>query len=113
MSGRTPGPWSAWEWSVTGPTAAAAMTAEQSLKGEFGVPNTRVCQAKTTGNKAVALAFGETQDEADENARLIAAAPDLLDALKDALCVLEACVYEFDYVTGKVRAAIAKAEDQS
>jgi len=42
------------------------------------------------------------------NARLIAAAPDLLDALQDALCALECCGKDYPAMS-KARAAIAKA----
>lgn len=41
-------------------------------------------------------------------AQLMAAAPDLLEALKDALCALECCGKDFPAAT-KARAAIAKA----
>lgn len=44
----------------------------------------------------------------DDDARLIAAAPDLLDALKDAVCALEVSGKDF-WATEKARAAIAKA----
>lgn len=47
--------------------------------------------------------------EAEANARLIAAAPTMLDALKDALCSLEISG-QSDYVIGRVRAAITAAE---
>ncbi len=43
-------------------------------------------------------------------AALAEAAPDLLDALKDALCCLEVCGKDYDYAVGKARAAIAKIE---
>ena len=43
-----------------------------------------------------------------EDARLMAAAPDLLEALKDALCALECCGKDFPAAT-KASAAIAKA----
>jgi hypothetical protein len=42
------------------------------------------------------------------DAQLIAAAPDLLEALKDALCALECCGKDFPAAT-KASAAIAKA----
>jgi hypothetical protein len=43
-----------------------------------------------------------------EDARLMAAAPDLLEALKDALCALECCGKDFP-ATIKASAAIVKA----
>lgn len=46
------------------------------------------------------------------NARLIAAAPTMLDALKDALCSLEIS-QQSDYVTSRVRAAIDAAEGRT
>ena len=42
------------------------------------------------------------------NARLIAAAPELLEALKDAVAALEVCGKDY-YATQVARAAIAKA----
>jgi len=42
------------------------------------------------------------------NAVLIAAAPDLLEALKDALCALECCGKDYP-AASKARSAIAKA----
>jgi len=44
---------------------------------------------------------------------MLAAAPDLLDALKDALCCLEVCGKDYDYAVGKARAAIAKATGET
>jgi hypothetical protein len=70
--------------------------------------------------------FGEDISERDANARLIAAAPDLLDALKDAyaLAVGHATTYQFQHELGelhpthqesldKARAAIAKATGET
>lgn len=50
----------------------------------------------------------EVREQQEANARLIAAAPDLLDALEDALCFL-AMNGGYDYATNKARVAIAKA----
>ncbi len=46
------------------------------------------------------------------NAHLIAAAPELLEALKDALCALECCDKDYPAAT-KARAAIAKATGET
>lgn len=55
---------------------------------------------------------GITMAECEANARLIAAAPDMFDALRDALASLEISG-QSDYVTGRVRAAIAKARGEA
>lgn len=62
-------------------------------------------------HRGVGIAFGDTE----ANARLIAAAPELLDALKQALVVMESVAetHGYDTEVGAVpaaRAAIAKAE---
>ena len=46
------------------------------------------------------------------DASLIAAAPDLLEALQDALSALEVCGRDFDHAIGKARAAIEKAKGE-
>lgn len=50
-------------------------------------------------------------EEAD--ARLIAAAPDLLDALRDALCALEVCGKDFPYVMSKANSVIQKVNGKA
>lgn len=97
MSGHTPGPWHI-------DYAAAGGGNIQSVNGP--VANTRW--------------FGNTQKEALEdfaNARLIAAAPDLLEALKDLARSLsdsdEDGLTEYADVMVAARSAIAKAEGRS
>lgn len=68
-----------------------------------------------TGHKEIAVLY--SQDNQESNARLIAAAPDLLAALKDMTAIFEraaqlsGCGREFIEIrTAEARAAIAKAE---
>ena len=49
----------------------------------------------------------------DANARLIAAAPDLLKALKRIAMAAEATVCNVEWIAHHARAAIAKAEGES
>jgi len=61
-----------------------------------------------------AIAKWELSDEAKANARLIASAPELLEAAKDALDIIKHCV---DWKYGKttemrLKRVIAKAEDR-
>jgi len=103
MSAHTPGPW------------------EQST---FKAANGDVCHGVKSVSASIAVAWtnGRTEDEAIENAHLIAAAPEMLDALNSAReIVLRAgaikledgsyfdkdCAATFALV--KINAAIAKA----
>jgi hypothetical protein len=52
------------------------------------------------------VGLSRNREEAD--AKLIAAAPELLEALKDALCALDCCGKDYP-AASKARAAIAKA----
>jgi hypothetical protein len=80
------------------------------------------------GQQLAALVYGRTRDEQVANARLISAAPDLLEALKTCVAVMDSDemlgVWSFLHAnryqwTGPVadmnqaRAAIAKAEGQT
>lgn len=65
--------------------------------------------------QVVAHTFGKTAEETEANARLIAAAPDLLDAIKPLLSFLESELegdeaHPFHKDLAAARAAIAKAE---
>ena len=93
MSKHTPGP---WVHSITG----SRMTDEYSQP--FAV-------FQEGHSNMIAGVFGDVsggEEVARENARLIAAAPDLLEALKGVLRVADRATDEFD----AARAAIAKAE---
>lgn len=103
MSGHTPGPWTLG--------AGRRHFANLSVFAPIG---------ETTFRWRVALACrddgeGMPQAEAEANARLIAAAPDLLDAVHRCLNLLEIVAGPdeaafIEKATAKVRAAIAKAE---
>jgi hypothetical protein len=57
----------------------------------------------------VAKVSGATYEEALANAKIIAAAPELLDALKDAEAEIACAARSNTHVLEKVRAIIAKA----
>lgn len=90
----TPGPWRLEEDSKSGHCCF-----EYSIVGNG--PTHEVNIAEVIGS------YGG--DPNLQNARLIAAAPELLDALKDALCALEVIDKQYVYVIDKARLAITKA----
>jgi hypothetical protein len=123
MSAHTPGPWQFREYSLSDEMLAEARAAGieplRFINNDGSVPvsanDCRICVVdcqtefkRNTGHRAECA-------ERDANARLIAAAPDLLAALKAAIedtgwayasfCRCEVCE--------QVRAAIAKAEGRS
>lgn len=92
MSKYTPGPWFVRKWD-----------------GDEW-PDRRISIGPQSNGTAIAVCispryYDDEQMEAD--AKLIAAAPELLDALESALTILIDSVGDFDY--DKARAAIAKA----
>lgn len=79
-------------------------------------PAGRFVGSSPDGVLGIAMAFGDTPDEQDANARLIAAAPDLLEACQAILTLLEqgqADTLTLEHDGAYLRAAIAKAEGQS
>lgn len=109
-----PGPWATWDCKqmqargVTGPTAAAAITATAEIKR---LDYAKCSEVLTIDQQVAAIALGKTQAEAHANARLIAAAPEMLEALQLCFdhCRLWHPEVESNNVGAVVRAAIAKA----
>ena len=106
MSKHTPGP---WEVTRFGAIKSAS-------------PNTQVEYARGIGQPQIALVFvddSRPEGERDANARVIAAAPDLLASLKEMLDKGEGCAACGFGAPGcgcryeRARAAIAKAEGES
>ncbi len=103
MSGFTPGPWQVDETKALG--AYGVWTAYGDHPGHDGsLYPSQICSVIEGG-----VAKATDRDKRDANARLIAAAPDLLEALQGALDVLQA-VIPGPHKT--IRAAIAKAVQQ-
>ena len=92
MTKHTPGPWKAARnsafWEVVKPWPGQTLEEANDY------------------SPSVAHAWGTTEQEAEENARLIAAAPDLLEALQH---LMVAHGEQLDYAFQQARAAIAKA----
>jgi hypothetical protein len=93
----TEGPWGTWDCpliskrGVTGPTAAAAMAATADIRDRGYAKFSEVLNAD---QKVIAIALGITQEEAHANASLIAAAPELLQALIECRAVLRTVLSE-------------------
>lgn len=90
MSAHTPGPWRHYDDEIV-----------QNINGSLGDPT--VCSLVSAGGDA----FADDEDEFMANARLIAAAPDLLEALQ-AIIGHDAHLLN-RYRVEAARAAIAKA----
>jgi hypothetical protein len=97
MSKHTPGPWA---------TTEAVTTREVD-----GYETTACAVNRADVGQAIALVYAGFGD-GPANARLIAAAPELLEALKDLFTVAQANGWAEDARYMRARRAIAKAEGQ-
>lgn len=87
------GPWGVMQWDktlgVTGPAAAAAMCAAGGVRDSVVCKNHPLLEVASGngvyGGTSVALVFGNDQQTCEANTRLIAAAPELLEALRIAV----------------------------
>ncbi len=97
MSKHTPAPWNY----------------RKHINSEYG--DVELCSFRIEGPAGsigsvlqLATVVSDCIEDHEANARLIAAAPDLLEALIDAVCALECCGKDYP-AAEKARAAIAKA----
>lgn len=92
----TAGSWATRGWSITGPTAAVDYMVVEAAKERTPEVFTRtVAQAAGVGKAAVCTAYGMSAEEAQANACLLAAAPDLLEALRALLTAVGRITTEY------------------
>lgn len=117
----TPGPWTLHPCNDGRPQAVDMGHEGESFvawtftvgKGETIVAD---CSAYSNGNRGRGYRRASTRGEVEANARLIAAAPDLLEALQKVLAFAETPVSmsaDHDGILAEVRAAIAKATGET
>lgn len=97
MSKHTPGPWK------------TELVRHAPIAKEFGVYRLFDCKHRNIALIERRFDSPETAREANANANLIAAAPDLLEALEAVLSVADRATDEFDLA----RKAIARAKGES
>jgi hypothetical protein len=91
----TPGPWEAWDGSLDG------------FDGEWDVAGPDQCSIASMSSTTKDAKYPRNKEA---NAKLIAAAPDLLYACERAVYMVDACPFEGSLtVAEQMRAAIAKA----
>ena len=98
MSGHTPGPW----------LNELHASDRKVGKGDFAW----ICEVRTQLGALIADVYANDKSICEDQARLIAAAPDLLEALSMAADYIEngcEATYKNGIILGKARAAINKA----
>lgn len=85
----TASPWAVRGWRITGSTAAADYVATEAVKEAMPEVFVRtVGQLHGIGKAAVCTVYGMSAEEAEANALLLAAAPELLAAAEAAKAIL-------------------------
>ena len=112
MSGHTPGPWYVEAFSATYRVIAAANHSTERLAA-LGARDLLQFEALSVGTKNGQVAIVPLDESSRENARLIAAAPDLLAALRAFVEKHDGERWllgtEFEALLPAMRTAIAKA----
>lgn len=84
MAKHTKSPWVHTGWRITGSAAAAGFVAARKIsESSPEVFVKEIGQHPSIGQEQVGIALGMTKEEAEENACLMASAPDLLAALQE------------------------------
>jgi hypothetical protein len=103
----TPGPWQVGR-GIDDAHMCEVMTAAYAERPNLSPSHKLVCRTWAPDGQPLASFIGFSRRECLANARLIAAAPDLLAALEGVLRVADRATDEFD----AARAAIAKAKGE-